>query len=90
MNNWNGCRFAFHGKAYDADISTLPKDRVQYGFDGWDFTVNEANTVRYGNSMYVFQDFEPTLKRYEEFSFRIFSGCTKSETFKMKNVILSK
>ena len=87
--DWNGCRFSFHAKAHVEDVNKLPEDRIQLGFEGWDFTVDEKNTVKYGNSMYVFQDFEPTLNKYEEFSFRIFKGCTESEKFKVKNVVLS-
>ena len=85
----NGCRFYIHGKAYDEDVNKLPLNRIEYGFEGWAFNVDESNTVRYGNSMYVFQDFEPNLKKYEEFTFGIFKGCTKSKEFKVKNVVLS-
>lgn len=88
-NDWNGCRFYFHGKAYDEDLSKLPEDRIEHGFEGWDFSISQENTVRYGNSMYVFHEFKPALKKYKEFSFGIFRGCTKSKEFKVKNVILS-
>ncbi len=87
--DWNGCRFYFHGKAYDDDISKLPEDRVEHGFEGWDFSINDKNSFRYGTSMYVVHEFKPTLRRYKEFSFGIFRGCTKSEEFMVKNVILS-
>jgi hypothetical protein len=89
-NDWRECRFYFHGKAYDDDIEKLPVDRIEYGFEGWDFTVTDENTIRYGNSMYLFQDFEPSLIKYKEFSFGIFRGCTKSKEFKVKNVNLQK
>jgi len=88
--DWIDCRIYFHGKAYDDDIEKLPVDRIEYGFEGWDFTVTKENTIRYGNSMYLFQDFEPSLKKYKEFSFGIFRGCTKSKEFKVKNVDLQK
>lgn len=87
--DWNGCRFYFHGKAFEEDINNLPEDRVKIGYEGWDFTIDETNSVRYGNSMYVYEDFKPTLTKYEEFSFGIFRGCAKSEDFKVKNIILS-
>ncbi len=87
--DWNGCRFYFHGKPFDEDMDKLPDDRMEAGFEGWDFTISKENTVRYGNTMYVSHEFSPNLKKYEEFSFGIFRGCTKSEEFKVKNVILS-
>jgi hypothetical protein len=86
--DWNGCRFYFHGKAYDDDINKLPLDRIQYGFEGWDFSVSQENTIKYGNSMYIIEEFKPTLEKYKEFSFGIFRGCTKSGEFKVKNVVL--
>ena len=87
--DWNGCRFYFHGKAYDDDINKLPLDRIQYGFEGWDFSVSQENTIKYGNSMYIIEKFKPTLEKYKEFSFGIFRGCTKSGEFKVKNIVLS-
>ena len=89
IDDWYGCRFYFHGVANEEDKVKLPEDRVEYGFEGWDFTVTKENTVKYGSSMYVFQEFMPSLKKYKEFSFGIFRGCTKSEEFKVNNVILS-
>lgn len=88
-NDLYGCRFYFHGKAYDDDINKLPTDRIQYGFEGWDFTVSPENTIKYGNSMYIIEEFEPTLEKYNEFSFGIFRGCTKSEEFKVRNIMIS-
>lgn len=87
--DWTGCRFYFHGTAYEDEKDKLPQDRVEHGFEGWDFTVTDENTVKYGNSMYLFQEFEPSLKKYKEFLFGIFRGCTKSKEFKVKNVNLS-
>lgn len=87
--DWNGCRLYFHGKAYDEDVPKLPEDRVEYGFEGWDFTIDEKNSFRYGTSMYVVHEFTPMLKRYKEFSFGIFRGCTKSEEFNIHNVTLA-
>lgn len=87
-NDWYGCRLYFHGKAYEDEREKLPTDRIKYGFEGWDFTVTGNNTIKYGNSFYVIQEFKPSLISYEEFSFGIFRGCTKSKEFKVKNVAL--
>lgn len=87
--DWKGCRFYFHGKAYDEDVARLPAERVQYGFEGWDFTIDETNSLRYGNSMYVIHQFEPSLQRYKEFAFGIFRGCTTSDEFVVNDVTLS-
>lgn len=89
MKDWYGCRFYFHGKPYEEDLSKLPEDRIEHGFEGWDFTVNQKNTVKYGNTWYVVHEFNPTLKKYKEFSLGIFRGCTKSAEFSIKNVTLS-
>lgn len=89
IKDWKGCRFYFHGKAYDEDVPKLPEERVQYGFEGWDFTIDDTNSIRYGNSMYVVHNFEPTLQRYKEFSFGIFRGCTQSEEFAVSDVTLA-
>lgn len=88
-HDWYGCRFSFHGKAYDEDKNKLPENRITHGFEGWDFTIDKNNTLKYGNSMYIVQEFEPSLKKYKAFTFRIFRGCTKSNEFEVKNVILS-
>ena len=88
MKDWNGSRFYFHGKAYEEEINNLPEDRIKYGFENWDFNVNQENTVKYGNSMYLVHKFNPSLEKYKEFSFRIFRGGTKSEEFSVKNVTL--
>ena len=87
--DWNGCRFYFHGIAYDEDREKLPSDRIEHGFEGWDFNITRENTYKYGNSVYVIQEFQPSLKKYKEFSFGIFRGCTKSKIIKVENVILS-
>jgi len=89
-NDWIGCRFYFHGKAYEEDVEQLPENRIEHGFEGWDFTISEENAIKYGNSMYVTHDFSPRLGKYEEFSLGIFRGCTKSKEFKLKNVVLPK
>ncbi|WP_289645308.1 hypothetical protein [Maribacter aestuarii] len=89
FKDWNGCRFYFHAKPYEGDLAKLPEDRIEHGFEGWDFTVNENNTLKYGKSLFVVKDFSPTLKKYSEFSFGIFRGCAKSEEFKVNNIILS-
>ncbi len=89
ISDWYGCRFYFHGRAYAEDINKLPANRIENGFEGWDFTIDKDNTIKYGNSMYVFQEFDPSLKKYEEFTFGIFRGCTKSEEFKVKHITLS-
>ena len=49
--DWNGCRFYFHAEAHDEDVSKLPNDRVEHGFEGWDFTVTKENTVKTGWNM---------------------------------------
>ncbi len=86
--DWNGCRIYFHGKAYEEDVERLPEDRIRHGYEGWDFSVNQTNTLKYGNTMYVFQDFDPTLEKYKEFSLGIFRGCTTSKEFKVANIVL--
>ncbi len=88
--DWYGCRFYFHGVPHEEDIALLPEDRIEHGFEGWDFTITEKNTVRYGNAMYVVHEFQPALKKYEEFTFGIFRGCTKSEEIQVKDVIITK
>ncbi|MCL6274288.1 hypothetical protein M3P19_09720 [Muricauda sp. 2012CJ35-5] len=88
LMDWDGCRFYFHGKAHKPDVSKLPAERVQYGFEGWDFTITENNSFHYGSSLFVYQDFNPTLMKYEKFSFGIFRGCTKSKEFSIENVII--
>ena len=87
--DWNGCRFYFHGIAYDENREKLPADRIEHGFEGWDFSITPENTYKYGNSVYVIQEFKPSLKKYKEFSFGIFRGCTKSKIIKVENVTLS-
>lgn len=89
-NYWIGCRFYFYGRAYEGDINKLPKVSVKYSFEGYDFTVSTENSFKYGTSMYVIQEFEPSLTQYESFTFGIFRGCTKSDDFTVKNILLSK
>lgn len=86
--DWEGCRFYFHGIPSIEDVNNLPDERKKYGFEGWDFTVKKDNYVKYGKSLYLFHDFEPSLKNYEEFSFGIFRGCTKSKDFSIYKVKL--
>ncbi|TDQ32769.1 hypothetical protein CLV82_0602 [Zeaxanthinibacter enoshimensis] len=84
----HGCRIYFHAKPKTDDVSSLPEERIKYGFDGWDFTVSPDNMIKYGKDIYIFHDFNPTLSSYEKFSFGIFRGCTVSKDFSVDNIKL--
>lgn len=89
-NEIRRCRFYFHGVPFEGDIQKLPEERIKSGFEGWDFSVTSKNWVRYGTELYVYHDFKPTLQEYAKFKFGIFKGCTVSEEFVVKNIVLSK
>ncbi|MDC6350600.1 hypothetical protein PP178_03475 [Zeaxanthinibacter sp. PT1] len=88
VENLFGCRMFFHAFPLESEKEQLPPERIEHGFDGWDFTFSKENTFQYGNEVFIYQDFNPTLSSYEKMVMGIFRGCGKSEPFQVDNVKL--
>ncbi len=88
IDQLKGCRFYLHTRPHEEDISKLPEDRIEHGFEGWGFNVSEKNTVKYGREIYVFHEFTPALESYKSLSFGIFKGCAESEDVVLEDVKL--
>lgn len=83
-----GCRFYLHGFTYLKDKNSLPKNRIQYGFDNWDYTVKKGDIEYHDGYLYLTTPIKPTLDSYAELRFGIFSGCPKSKRVALKDVSL--